>query len=206
MLDARRCEGLLRDYCPSSKREITALLRSLKSGCPQRLIETGPIERAAAMHADDLKGSWAAEAWAFALALPFAPAVKDPTETLTNGTPSGNIRQTGSLAGSQAGPAAQSQSKNKTGNDKSGVFFGWLALWFIYAAVSHWYYGTRWNDLWPIKVFAGSPPPSRIPPSFTFPSTERRFLNPNNSFLNFDNPLPSQSKPSNQPSRFGTGN
>ena len=90
------------------------------------------------------------------------------------------------------------------GSGNPGAYFGWIALWILYAAVSHWYYGTPWNDLWPIKFLAGSPPPARLPSSLTFPMTEPRFSDPNNSFLSPNNPF--QTKPSNSPRGFGTGN
>jgi hypothetical protein len=92
MLDARRCEGLLRDYCPSSKREVAALVRSLKRECPQRLINAGLVGRSAASitnqmrliaqgdEVSDSEGSWAVEAWGLALRLPVTPPVKSPPE------------------------------------------------------------------------------------------------------------------------------
>src|ERR1700731_521222 len=134
MLDARRCEGLLRDYCPSSKREIGALVRSLKRQCPQRLMKVGSSDCSRASISsqvlaenDDVsasEGTWAAEAWAFALAVPFTPPVKNPGPivTLANGTPSVNTRQTGSATGPHAGTSAGSQSQIKTGSDKSVAF------------------------------------------------------------------------------------
>jgi DNA-binding helix-hairpin-helix protein with protein kinase domain len=75
-------------------------------------------------------------------------------------------------ASSTAGSANASRTGATTGPSKSGLFFGWLAVWVLYAAVSHWYFGTAWVELWPVRLIAGSPPPRS---TFSFPTTEPRF-------------------------------
>jgi DNA-binding helix-hairpin-helix protein with protein kinase domain len=88
--------------------------------------------------------------------------------------------------GPTAGSSSAPQKGVTTGQSKSGIFFGWLAVWALYAAVSHWYFGTPWRELWPVRLIAGSPPPT-----FSYPSTEPKFLpsNPDRPIWNPHNPL-----------------
>jgi DNA-binding helix-hairpin-helix protein with protein kinase domain len=126
----------------------------------------------------------------------------------TGSTP---VPQTGAGTGSHAGSTTGSKTGAATGQGNSGAFFGWVAVWILYAAVSHWYYGTPWNDLWPIKVFVGSPPPRS---SLSFPITEPKFspsnptkpfLNPDKLFFKPSNPVLNQTQPTYSLPKIETG-
>ena len=79
--DRRRCEGLLRDVCGSSKRELNLLLMALKEGVATDLAAARTGVPAAVLHArltqrmqDHLSiaqdaARWAVESWALALGL-----------------------------------------------------------------------------------------------------------------------------------------
>ncbi len=126
MLDPRRCEGLLRDYCPSSKREIGALLRSLKRQYPQRLITAGSASqvRLIAQEISDSDADWAARSWAFALGFPaeVKPAyVAELKPPLTITPP-------------VKAPAAPSPNRARLVFLVAAIFFG---LWFM-ASPSIW--------------------------------------------------------------------
>jgi hypothetical protein len=88
MLDARRCEGLLRDYCPSAKHEVRVLMQSLEKKCPQRLMDTPPASRSDAVISSqarllaqetalaDAEARWAVQSWAFALGWTVEPSAE----------------------------------------------------------------------------------------------------------------------------------
>jgi formylglycine-generating enzyme required for sulfatase activity len=77
--DAKRCEALLRDFCPEYKCELNLLIAALKEGIPQQLLKPSPhisieftIKRLAQTLHDNLGiaesfAFWAVESWALAL-------------------------------------------------------------------------------------------------------------------------------------------
>lgn len=78
-LDRRRCEGLLRDYCPENKREIAALLLALAADVPSQLVQPGLAGGIELVHARVTKkllketplaedaAKWTVAAWTYAL-------------------------------------------------------------------------------------------------------------------------------------------
>ncbi|MDD1607710.1 MAG: formylglycine-generating enzyme family protein [Methylococcaceae bacterium] len=77
--DAKRCEALLRDFCPEHKRELNLLIAALKEGIPQQLLIPSShisieftIKRLAQTLHDNLGiaesfAFWAVESWALSL-------------------------------------------------------------------------------------------------------------------------------------------
>jgi tetratricopeptide (TPR) repeat protein len=77
--DTKRCEALLRDFCPEHKRELNLLIAVLKEGIPQQLLKPTPhiaidftVKRLAQNLHENLGtvehfAFWAVESWALAL-------------------------------------------------------------------------------------------------------------------------------------------
>ncbi len=98
--DAKRCEALLRDFCPEHKRELNLLIAALKENVPQQLLKASPhvgIESTlkiltAQLH-DNLGTAepfayWAVETWALSLNVLVQPIGQTaPPDTPPHNTP-----------------------------------------------------------------------------------------------------------------------
>lgn len=101
--DARRCEALLRDTCPSHKREIFVLASAVSEGVPAALLHSSSaipqdvllsrLEKR--LHdnlgIDDALARWAVESWAIALGMLSGAVCKAPnTYSVASPVPSEN--------------------------------------------------------------------------------------------------------------------
>lgn len=93
--DPLRCQGLLNDLCPASRREVTSLILVLKEGVPWELVKAGKnaprhviLTRLAKQVSDNIGLSedvarWAVESWARAVeSLPPAAVAKHQSPAL----------------------------------------------------------------------------------------------------------------------------
>jgi hypothetical protein len=94
--DARRCEGLLKDYCPECRLEINSLISVLKEGIPQELIRSAPVfplevtvpklvkQTVENLGLTEENARWSVETWASALGVTAGrPADKTPLKPET---------------------------------------------------------------------------------------------------------------------------
>jgi hypothetical protein len=83
--EPKRCEALLKDYCPEHKRELNLLILSLREGVPQQLLKPAShnvdftMKRLAQTLHDNLGTAehfawWAVESWALSLQVIQQPA------------------------------------------------------------------------------------------------------------------------------------
>lgn len=106
--DAKRCEALLRDYCPEHKRELNLLIAALKEGVPQQLLKASPhvgieftLKTLTAQLHDNLGTAehfayWAVETWALSLNVlvqPIEQTVQVVQPTVQIATPKVQIPQ-----------------------------------------------------------------------------------------------------------------
>ncbi|MCB1656686.1 MAG: DUF1566 domain-containing protein [Pseudomonadales bacterium] len=85
--DAKRCEALLKDFCPQHKREVNLLMEALREGIAKELLKPNQllpmetvISRLSQKLHDELGfeiglAQWAVESWAFALGIKFKVAI-----------------------------------------------------------------------------------------------------------------------------------
>jgi len=93
--DAKRCEALLRDFCPEHKRELNLLIAALKEGIPQELLKPSPhisiefsIKRLAQTLHDNLGiaesfAFWTVESWALSLNVLTQPIAQTQSKQTT---------------------------------------------------------------------------------------------------------------------------
>lgn len=90
--DVKRCEALLKDFCPEHKRELNLLILSLREGVPQQLLKPAPhvgidftVKRLTQTLHDNLGiaehfAFWAVESWALSLQLIQQPIAQTQVE------------------------------------------------------------------------------------------------------------------------------
>lgn len=129
--DAKRCEALLRDFCPEHKRELNLLIAALKENVPQQLLKASPhvgIESTlkiltAQLH-DNLGTAepfayWAVETWALSLNVLVQPIARTapPSNAPAQTTPKIQSSRVSSQATVQvATPKIQPAPKIQTTN------------------------------------------------------------------------------------------